>query len=150
MNWFTKEDCYPVFWHYILINFVCIILVCQLYCLVAPDVCETFLVGVHVFLHSCLNPPSFHWLQISLSALCISQTMKFTGIRYWKVQCISDCFYFFLYLFRIDLQVLFILLWQFIDLSSMLDWTVTFSHSYKHLRLSPMFLLQRMVLKLNI
>jgi len=32
-----RRLCYPVFWHYILINFVCIILVCQLYCLVAPD-----------------------------------------------------------------------------------------------------------------
>jgi len=38
-----------------------------------------------------------------------------------------------MYLFRIDLQVLFILLWQFIVLSSMWDWTLTFSLSYKHL-----------------
>jgi len=47
-----------------------------------------------MLLHSCINPPSFRYLQISLSALCIFQTMKFMGIRYWKVQCISDYFYF--------------------------------------------------------
>jgi hypothetical protein len=123
-----KAVCYPVSWHKILINFVYIMVVCRLLCVVSSDVCETFLEAVQM-LYFYIDLPSFHCLQILLSALCTFQTMKLMGLKCREVQKCALTFRLFLlpvYLLRMDLQVLFILLWHFTILHSKLDWTVNF------------------------